>query len=92
MNRDDELWRSGDDGQHESLQLDLTYPMMRLFRNNGLSLYLHAQYFTGYGESLLSYYEKGSSIRVGFSLYRGSWKRRLIYRRGRRGRRVKGLN
>jgi len=44
------------DGNHESLQLDLTYPTMRLF--GSFSLYLDVQYFTGYGESLLGYNKK----------------------------------
>jgi len=63
------IGRLGDDWDHGSLQLDLTYPMMRLL-SGSFSLYLHAQYFTGYGESLLLYDEKGSSFRIGFSLYR----------------------
>ena len=61
--------RVGDDAEKASLQLDLTYPMMSLF-SRSFSLYLHAQYFTGYGESLLLYNEKGDSFRVGFGLFR----------------------
>jgi outer membrane phospholipase A len=49
--------------------LDLTYPLMRLLAGS-FSVYLHAQYFNGYGESLLLYNEKGSSWRLGFALFR----------------------
>ncbi|MGA3143572.1 MAG: phospholipase A [Verrucomicrobiota bacterium] len=56
------------DGNHESLQLDLTYPTMRLF--GSFSLYLDVQYFTGYGESLLGYNKKSDELRAGFSLFR----------------------
>ncbi len=62
------LGRMGQDGNHESLQLDLTYPTMRFF--GSFSLYLDVQYFTGYGESLLGYNKKSDELRVGFSLYR----------------------
>ncbi len=61
--------RIGDDGGRGSLQLDLTYPMMNLLAGS-LSLYLHAQYFSGYGESLLQYNQRSDSFRVGFGLYR----------------------
>lgn len=63
------LGRLGDDWNHGSLQLDLTYPMMKLL-SGSFSVYLHAQYFIGYGESLLLYNEYGTSFRVGFSFYR----------------------
>ncbi len=62
------LGRMGREGNHQSLQLDLTYPTMRFF--GSFSVYLDAQYFTGYGESLLRYNEKSDSFRLGFSLYR----------------------
>jgi outer membrane phospholipase A len=61
--------RLGDDPDHTSLQLDLTYPLMRLL-GDSFSLYLQAQYFTGYGESLLGYDQRGSSFRIGLGLYR----------------------
>ncbi|MFN7141272.1 MAG: phospholipase A, partial [Limisphaerales bacterium] len=63
------IGRLGETWDHGALQFDLTYPMMRFFYSN-FSLYLHAQYFTGYGESLLRYNEKSSAFRVGFSMYR----------------------
>jgi outer membrane phospholipase A len=62
------LGRMGRDGNHGSLQLDLTYPTMRLF--GSFSLYLDVQYFTGYGESLLGYNKKSDQFRAGFSLFR----------------------
>jgi outer membrane phospholipase A len=63
------LGRLGDDANRGSIQLDLSYPMMWFF-DRSFSLYLHAQYFYGYGESLLQYNERGSAFRLGFSLYR----------------------
>ncbi len=63
------LGRLGNSANRGSLQLDLTYPMMSLF-SGSLSVYLQAQYFIGYGESLLLYNERSSAFRIGFSLYR----------------------
>lgn len=63
------LGRIGNDGEHGSIELDLTYPLMRLL-SNSFTVYLQAQYFSGYGESLLRYNEKDESFRVGVSLYR----------------------
>jgi outer membrane phospholipase A len=62
------LGRMGRDGNHGSVQLDLTYPTMRFF--GSFSLYLDVQYFTGYGESLLGYNQKSDQLRVGFALFR----------------------
>ena len=61
--------RVGEDFDRASLQLDLTYPMWKLpvLRS---SVLLQAQYFTGYGESLLRYYERSDSFRAGFALFR----------------------
>lgn len=61
--------RLGDDGNRGSLQLDLSYPLMELF-SGSLSVYLYAQYFTGYGESLLLYDRRSDALRFGFALYR----------------------
>ena len=63
------LGRTGVRGDHEALQLDLTYPLMRVLFNS-FTIYLNAQYFTGYGESLLGYNARTSAFRVGFSIYR----------------------
>jgi outer membrane phospholipase A len=62
------LGRMGHEGNNSSAQFDLTYPMMKIL--GSFSVYLHAQYFTGYGESLLRYNQRSDVIRVGFSLYR----------------------
>jgi outer membrane phospholipase A len=59
----------GDTGNRASELLDLTYPMSELFTHS-LSLYFHVQYFVGYGESLLYYNQRSSTVRVGFSLFR----------------------
>lgn len=63
------IGRLGKDGNHESLQLDFTYPLMGFFPRS-FSLYLHVQYYTGFGESLLRYNERDTSLRAGFSLTR----------------------
>ena len=61
--------RLGDDADRGSLQLDLSYPIFRLLYGN-LGLYLYAQYFLGYGESLLRYNERTSIFRIGVALFR----------------------
>lgn len=61
--------RAGDAWDRGSLRLDLTYPLMQWFSGN-LALYLHLQYFWGYGETLLRYNDRSSSFRAGFSLFR----------------------
>ncbi len=58
------LGRMGKDGQNHSVQFDLTYPCW------GSSVYLHAQYFTGHGEALLTYRQRSDVVRFGISLYR----------------------
>ena len=52
-----------------SLQLDLTYPMTRLFGKN-LNFYLHGQYYSGYAETLLHYDQRHDVFRLGFSIVR----------------------
>lgn len=61
--------RLGESFDRGSLQLDLTYPLSELF-SGSLSIFLHAQYFTGYGESFLLYNQTSDAFRVGFSIYR----------------------
>ena len=63
------LARVGDEFDRGSVQLDLTFPL-RQIRWAGFTWYLQAQYFTGYGESLLHYNERSETFRIGFSLYR----------------------
>ncbi|MBI5381720.1 MAG: phospholipase A [Opitutae bacterium] len=60
--------RWGTHFEHSSVQLDLTYPVR--ISLGDFATYLHAQYFDGYGESLLSYNRRSSMLRAGFSLVR----------------------
>lgn len=62
------LFRLGTEGKG-SVQLDLTYPLSRLLFHN-LALYFYTQFFTGYGETLLTYDEKDTAFRIGFGLTR----------------------
>jgi len=61
--------RMGNDFERGSLQLDLSTPIRRV-TGNSLDVYLHAQYFVGYGESLLLYDERTDSLRFGISIVR----------------------
>jgi outer membrane phospholipase A len=63
------IGRIGDDWDKGSLQLDLSYPLRPLLRNN-IDVFLHAQFFTGYGESLLLYNDADTTFRIGVSLIR----------------------
>lgn len=53
---------------HGSVQLGITYPVHVRFL--GSSVFVLAQYFNGYGESILSYDRKSESLRVGIALVR----------------------
>lgn len=61
--------RAGQDFDRGSVQVDLTYPLHNLL-SRSFSLYLQAQYFNGYGESLLYYNEHSETWRVGIGLFR----------------------
>ncbi|QOV91742.1 phospholipase A [Humisphaera borealis] len=63
------IGRVGDDWDKGSVQFDLSYPMRKFFNDN-VDLYLHAQYFTGFGESLLDYNESTNRFRLGVSIVR----------------------
>jgi phospholipase A1 len=63
------IGRIGADGDKGSLELDLTYPLSALLQSN-IDAFLHAQLFTGYGESLLEYNESDTTFRLGFSFIR----------------------
>jgi phospholipase A1 len=52
-----------------SIQLDASYPLFNIIPGK-LALFLYAQYFNGYGESLLYYNQKSEAFRVGFSVTR----------------------
>lgn len=51
-----------------SFQVDATYPLFHILPGK-VALYLHAQYFNGYAESLLSYKQKNEAVRFGVSVY-----------------------
>jgi outer membrane phospholipase A len=59
--------RWADEGS--ALQLDLTYPMTRLL-GKSLNVFLHAQYYSGYAETLLDYDQRQDVFRLGFSIVR----------------------
>ena len=61
--------RLGNDFDKGSLQVDLSYPLQKLAIRD-LGMYLHGQFFTGYGESLIEYDESTTSFRLGVSLVR----------------------
>jgi outer membrane phospholipase A len=61
--------RIGSDWDKCSLQLDATYPLRPLLGRN-VDVFLHAQFFTGFGESLLLYNESDNTFRFGLSLIR----------------------
>ena len=61
--------RMGNDFDKGALQVDLTYPLQRLAIRD-LGMYLHGQFFTGYGESLIEYDQSTTSFRLGVSLVR----------------------
>jgi outer membrane phospholipase A len=61
--------RVGDDWDKGSIQFDLSHPIGPLVGNN-IDLYLHAQYFNGFGESLLEFDESTSVFRLGLSIVR----------------------
>ncbi len=60
--------RVGDRFDHGSAQFDVSSPME--FLHSNFAMYLLAQYWTGYGESLLNYDQRSSTARFGFSLAR----------------------
>jgi outer membrane phospholipase A len=62
--------RVGTDSGKGSLQVDLTYPLDRLFFGNAAS-HLHLQYFDGWGETLLNYDQRlPAQYRIGITLLR----------------------
>lgn len=63
------IGRVGDHFDKGSVQLDLTYPLTNLSHGN-TDLCLDAQYFLGYGDTLLEYNKYKSIFRIGFSLVR----------------------
>lgn len=63
------IGRMGRDRHKGSVQADLTIPVKSEFLLD-FATYILVQYWDGYGESLLDYNLRSSSVRVGFSLVR----------------------
>ncbi len=63
------IGRVGRDGDRGSIQLDLTYPLTKLLNGN-MDISLDAQYFNGYGDSLLTYNQRTTIFRFGLALVR----------------------
>lgn len=63
------LGRIGQRLSQGSVTVDATYPLMQP-PSGSFSVYLMAQYFVGYGESLIGYKERTEIFRAGFSLFR----------------------
>ncbi|MGA2581863.1 MAG: phospholipase A [Tepidisphaeraceae bacterium] len=63
------LGRIGSSFNRGSLQFDLTYPLTNLL-HGAMDMALDAQYFTGYGETLLTYNRTSSGLRFGIALVR----------------------
>ncbi|MDI9401344.1 MAG: phospholipase A [Limisphaerales bacterium] len=58
----------GDELEKGSMQLDLSYPLGHI-TGNSLDFYLHVQYFTGYGQTLLYYDRREQALRAGVSFF-----------------------
>lgn len=63
------IGRIGQGFEKASGQFDLTYPLTKLLNGN-TDLSIDAQYFVGYGDSLLNYNKYSSIFRIGFSIVR----------------------
>jgi outer membrane phospholipase A len=63
------LGRLGSHGDHGSIQLDASYPL-RVLGTGAFDLFLTAQFFAGYGESLITYDERTDAFRIGISVVR----------------------
>ncbi len=62
--------RKGTEASYGSIQVDITFPLDKLFRNS-FDAFVYAQYFNGWGESLRSYNEKlPHQIRLGLMIIR----------------------
>jgi outer membrane phospholipase A len=63
------IGRIGSSGENGSIQIDLTYPLRALGEGN-FDLFLQVQWFSGYGESLITYDQYTDALRVGVGLVR----------------------
>jgi outer membrane phospholipase A len=66
------LFRTGYEFVHNTVQVELSYPMYRLPGCSQISdnLFIFFQVFNGYGESLLDYNRQTTGIRAGFAISR----------------------
>ncbi len=65
-----EAYMRGNPGSGKgAVQLDFTYPLTRFTRET-LGVYLHAQLFRGFGESLLDFDQRDTRFRIGLGLVR----------------------
>lgn len=63
------IGRLGTGYRRGSAQFDLTYPLTKILHGNA-DLSVDAQYFVGYGDSLLNYNQRSSIFRIGICLVR----------------------
>lgn len=63
------IGRVGDHWNRGSAQFDLTYPLTKILHGNA-DVSLDAQWFYGYGDSLLTYNHRTSIFRIGLALVR----------------------
>lgn len=63
------IGRLGHDWERGSIQLDLSFPIRKL-TGNSFEIYLHGQYFKGFGETLIGYDRSTEAFRVGISIVR----------------------
>jgi len=61
--------RLGSGGDNGSIQIDLTFPL-RSFGDGNFDLFLQLQWFSGYGESLISYDRYTDALRLGIGFVR----------------------
>ncbi|MCG8568107.1 MAG: phospholipase A [Desulfobacterales bacterium] len=61
------LFRPADKGN--TLEMDLSFPLSMIL-GPSVNLYFHAQYFSGYAETLLNYKERNDIFRLGISIVR----------------------
>ena len=62
-------FRPGAEWDTSALEMNPSDPLRR-FTGGSVDMYVYAQYFTGYGESLIGYDERGDSFRIGLALVR----------------------
>jgi phospholipase A1/A2 len=63
------LGRIGNEWNRGSIQVDLTYPLTKIFHGNA-DVSLDLQYFRGFDESLLTYNQRTEAIRLGIAIVR----------------------